>query len=333
MSETPRLSRKALREQGKLTVRPVDAPALTETQELRLRRPTRKEMREAERAEREQNLELERVSGLASTESQDSPVAEAPIFPQRTSVFDRFVDDTDTAENTSISESEEVAEVAKNSVDAAEETTLAVENAPEENVVAEPEVAVEAGQDTAEVDDFAQLFEEESVEADAETGNSLRDRFFSRLRSAENEKTDSAFANPEHTAETELALEAVEVDDTALEAPVVPSDEAETEVEVEEVEVSTELPAEPVVEEDAETGVDIAQAEVLETEVAAEELQPEAEVTVEAAAVSKWSWFIFIVMALIVAVVGYLAGSWIHNTFIVGSTSALELVVTVKSLL
>ncbi|WP_124053840.1 hypothetical protein [Arcanobacterium ihumii] len=50
MSETPRLSRKELRELGKLATRESDSPSLTETAELRLRRPSRKELREAERS-------------------------------------------------------------------------------------------------------------------------------------------------------------------------------------------------------------------------------------------------------------------------------------------
>lgn len=53
MSEEPRLSRRQLREMGELSVRDASTPSLTETEELRLRRPSRRELREAERANEE----------------------------------------------------------------------------------------------------------------------------------------------------------------------------------------------------------------------------------------------------------------------------------------
>lgn len=51
MSETPRLSRRELRELGKLQARPADSESTTDTTELHLRRPSRKEMRELEKAQ------------------------------------------------------------------------------------------------------------------------------------------------------------------------------------------------------------------------------------------------------------------------------------------
>ena len=51
MSETPRLSRRELRELGKLQARPADSESTTDITELHLHRPSRKEMRELEKAQ------------------------------------------------------------------------------------------------------------------------------------------------------------------------------------------------------------------------------------------------------------------------------------------
>ncbi|XCB30185.1 hypothetical protein RQN30_01710 [Arcanobacterium hippocoleae] len=79
MSETPRLTRRQLREMGKLVAKPEDAPALTDTQELRLRRPSRKELREAERVERERNEALI-LQGAAEKEAREN--GELPQVPE-----------------------------------------------------------------------------------------------------------------------------------------------------------------------------------------------------------------------------------------------------------
>ncbi|MFP7697257.1 hypothetical protein [Trueperella sp. LYQ143] len=67
MSDTPRLSRRELREMGKLQARPSDSSSLTETSEIRLRRPSRKELRELERAERERQAALVEQAEPTST--------------------------------------------------------------------------------------------------------------------------------------------------------------------------------------------------------------------------------------------------------------------------
>ncbi|QOQ38619.1 hypothetical protein [Trueperella pecoris] len=102
--ETPRLSRRQLREQGKLEAVPADGPSVLDTTELRLRRPSRKELRELE------SRQLPAVSASSSeaddyigqpTQAMDAipapaavpPVAaDEPIQHERKSVFDRFED-------------------------------------------------------------------------------------------------------------------------------------------------------------------------------------------------------------------------------------------------
>ncbi|QOR46936.1 hypothetical protein INS90_06500 [Trueperella pecoris] len=106
--ETPRLSRRQLREQGKLEAAPADGPSVLDTTELRLRRPSRKELREL--AAREESRQMPAVSA-SSSEGDDyigqptqamhaisvpadvPPVAaDEPIQHERKSVFDRFED-------------------------------------------------------------------------------------------------------------------------------------------------------------------------------------------------------------------------------------------------
>lgn len=136
MSETPRLSRRELRELGKLQARPADAESLTETTEVHLRRPSRKEMREARKAESGiiqkiddetiAQFEAEKARAQAPAEEQVVPEdpaltdgAEEQSTPARTSVFDRFNDDADAADadvaegadGSAASEAADVAEV------------------------------------------------------------------------------------------------------------------------------------------------------------------------------------------------------------------------------
>lgn len=134
MSETPRLSRRELRELGKLQARPADAESLTETTEVHLRRPSRKEMREARKAESGiiqkiddetiAQFEAEKARAQAPAEEQVVPEdpaltdgAEEQSTPARTSVFDRFDDaddaDADVAEGADGSAASEAADVAE----------------------------------------------------------------------------------------------------------------------------------------------------------------------------------------------------------------------------
>ncbi|MCI7550893.1 MAG: hypothetical protein PUK40_01690 [Actinomycetaceae bacterium] len=112
MDDAPRLSRKELREQGRLAARDTDAPSLvTETSELHLRRPSRREMREALRA---QQAAEEKAAQAQAGESAASDAGEAGTgdpnaqagaqgkvtsAPERRSVFERFTDDDTRSEN------------------------------------------------------------------------------------------------------------------------------------------------------------------------------------------------------------------------------------------
>lgn len=81
MSETPRLSRRELRELGKLDALPADDTALTETAEMRLRRPSRKELREAaerERAEMEARQSAETIDDAEDVPAEDAPTGDVP---------------------------------------------------------------------------------------------------------------------------------------------------------------------------------------------------------------------------------------------------------------
>lgn len=81
MSETPRLSRRELRELGKLDALPADDTALTETAEMRLRRPSRRELREAaerERAEMEARQSAETIDDAEDVPAEDAPTGDVP---------------------------------------------------------------------------------------------------------------------------------------------------------------------------------------------------------------------------------------------------------------
>jgi len=137
MSETPRLSRRELRELGKLDAPPADEPLLTETAELRLGRPSRRDLREAaerERAEMEarQAARAGDISDDVSPSPDEVPSADEPPtvemsaepstagdssadvadgdvvesseeatadVHQRKSVFDRFEDESENVES------------------------------------------------------------------------------------------------------------------------------------------------------------------------------------------------------------------------------------------
>ncbi|MDP9805658.1 hypothetical protein J2S70_000240 [Trueperella bonasi] len=133
MSETPRLSRRELRELGKLEALPADEVTLTETAELRLRRPSRKELREAAEREKLENnvsetaqessdeitpaaevqdaveqtdqqsetdVTQEEPSDLSTSKANESADGDesSPESQQRKSVFERFEEYTDGAQ-------------------------------------------------------------------------------------------------------------------------------------------------------------------------------------------------------------------------------------------
>ncbi|QRV01549.1 hypothetical protein JTE88_05410 [Arcanobacterium phocisimile] len=95
MSDEKRLSRRQLKKMGKLGVRPADGIDISETTELHLRRPSRKELREARKAE---TGTLAAVSAeISEHETAESALATSAdeqrtesVKPERTSVFSRF---------------------------------------------------------------------------------------------------------------------------------------------------------------------------------------------------------------------------------------------------
>ena len=94
MSEEPRLSRRQLREMGELSPRDASLPSLTETEELRLRRPSRRELREAERSNTEAEDRIratfEHVSG---TDLPDAPAASFSGDNREPAAFGEFFED------------------------------------------------------------------------------------------------------------------------------------------------------------------------------------------------------------------------------------------------
>lgn len=175
--ETPRLSRRQMREQGLLD-EPTDTPPVYDTTELRLRRPSRKELRElAQREAAEQAPESAEAADSVDPEDVGEPTqameavkAPEPVQHERKSVFDRF-------------EADEPAE------DKPEEEPAAEVTKPAEPVpAAEPEPAGEAEQAEPEVD------------LDDEPEDSLRDRFLAMTSRGEEtgEAAGEAADEPAH---------------------------------------------------------------------------------------------------------------------------------------
>ncbi|ADH92779.1 hypothetical protein [Arcanobacterium haemolyticum] len=102
MSDAQRMSRRQMREQGRLNVRPADGVDISETTELHLHRPTRKELREARKTGTFPRIQEEISSNTGSEQEEANQ-------PERMSVFDRFrsgtpEEDTSSAIATSIAE-------------------------------------------------------------------------------------------------------------------------------------------------------------------------------------------------------------------------------------
>lgn len=150
MSEEPRLSRRQLREMGELAPRDASLPSLTETEELRLRRPSRRELREAERsnAEAEDRIRatFENVSG---TDLPDAPAASFSDDNEEPVAFGEFFED----------------------FSAQEEAGANTHEQPNENI---------ASLDTQSSPERKSLFERFGDEEDEKPEPSLRDRLVGR---------------------------------------------------------------------------------------------------------------------------------------------------------
>ncbi|WP_341830467.1 hypothetical protein QEV59_05360 [Trueperella pyogenes] len=100
--ETPRLTRRQMREQGLLSA-PADGPSVLDTTELRLRRPSRKELRELAEHETAQGRSVRDGDDYVGEPTQAmkavpragvsrSGADPEPVQHERKSVFDRFED-------------------------------------------------------------------------------------------------------------------------------------------------------------------------------------------------------------------------------------------------
>lgn len=218
MSEEPRLSRRQLREMGELTVRDASTPSLTETEELRLRRPSRRELREAERVNEavEERIrqsvvpthELAEHAGTAAqpetaavpknaegaTGAVHGEYAKAGDTPQNASEASSSAAGADAAEDTSFgaffedfgsAEADEKAAVAETNATAAgaPESGLAAAAAAAGSEPTHPAVVLERKSVFERfTDDEAAADSEPPVEADneADTSHSLQERLIQR---------------------------------------------------------------------------------------------------------------------------------------------------------
>lgn len=296
MSEAPRLTRKQLREMGKLEAKPSDAPALTDTQELRLRRPSRKEMREAERAERERNelLALQGAAEEAARErGEELPVLESDSVPTRKSVFERFKADTvDFAEFDDVNNLTHDSRVDSDSL-AVSDTNLSV-SMENEN---QQENAFELAQGSLREQLFARMRRSEKrdlLKNDVSAETVSEDMAIAADNSFTEAVSENDFANK--MAEKAENMSAEDTKDAKEKAVLAVDLDAE----------SANLTVEDSAEMEAETNSE----DDFETEVSTDEP-------------SMRSWFIFLILAIIFALIGYLIGSWIDSVFFSSSADSL----------
>lgn len=317
MSDTPRLTRKQLRELGKLEVKSPDAPSLTDTQELRLRRPSRKELREADKL---------RATARAA--------AEAPEKLERKSVFSRFQSEdgeVETPANTANGESpvitaEEpivVQPAAVEELNEKAESTAAPEKEPDKKAAVDTDVDAAAD---ADIDLDAAL----AADADDAAPRSLRERLVMRTRRDKIKASESPAAEEVSGEEAEAAApkvqsEKVESDsaltaqdensaDENLEVAATEKNAAAEEVAAAELAEAGKLiePAEPAEKVDTKAA---AAAEEKATEIKSEKSEKEKKANSGGERSSRRAWFVLFVLIAIGIIVGYLGGSLINLFF------------------
>lgn len=212
MSETPRLSRRELRELGKLDALPADDTALTETAEMRLRRPSRKELREAaerERAEMEARQSAETIDDAEDVPAEDAPTGDVPaedVPVDETPADEPVADDPVTDEAPADESGEDDGGEATQAMDA----IAADHDEPGSDVVVDtPENAAEAQQRKSVFDRFEDVShadaapaqpehaDEETVdEIDGDEDLPLRDRFLAMTSKDEHKEPEDAADAP-----------------------------------------------------------------------------------------------------------------------------------------
>ena len=331
MSDTPRLTRKQLRELGKLEVKSPDAPSLTDTQELRLRRPSRKELREAEKL---------RATAQAA--------AEAPEKLERKSVFSRFQSEdgeVETPANTANGESPVITAEEPVVVQpaTAEEFTEKPANTATSAKELDKEAAADAAAD-ADIDLDAALV----ADTDNAAPHSLRERLVMRTRRDKIKASESPATEEISAEEAEAAIPEVQSEKAA-------DDSAGTA----QKENSAEENLEAAAIEDSAVGEKVAAAELVEVAEPAEAVEPAKKVDTKAAAAadeksaeitfeksdkekkansggersSRRAWFMLFVLIAIGIIVGYLGGSLINLFFFSAAGEVSDFAVSTALLL
>lgn len=333
MSDTPRLTRKQLRELGKLEVKSPDAPSLTDTQELRLRRPSRKELREAEKL---------RATARAA--------AEAPEKLERKSVFSRFQSEdgeVETPANTANGESPVITAEEPIVVQPAAAEELSEKSAstatPEKELDKEAAADVDTDAD-ADIDLDAAL----AADADNAAPRSLRERLVMRTRRDKIKASESPATEEISAEEAEAAIPEVQSEKAA-------DDSAGTA----QKENSAEENLEAAAIEDSAVGEKVAAAELVEVAEPAEAVEPAKKVDTKAAAAadeksaeitfeksdkekkansggersSRRAWFMLFVLIAIGIIVGYLGGSLINLFFFSAAGEVSDFAVSTALLL
>lgn len=328
MSDTPRLTRKQLRELGKLEVKSPDAPSLTDTQELRLRRPSRKELREAEKL---------RATAQAA--------AEAPEKLERKSVFSRFQSEdgeVETPANTANGESPVITAEEPVVVQpaTAEEFTEKPANTATSAKELDKEAAADAAAD-ADIDLDAALV----ADTDNAAPHSLRERLVMRTRRDKIKASESLVAEEISAEEAEAAALEVQSEKVENDSALHTQEENFAEENLEAAASEESAAGEKVAAAELVEVAELAEpAEKVDTKAAAASEEKAAEIKSEKSdkekktnsggeRSSRRAWFVLFVLIAIGIIVGYLGGSLINLFFFSAAGEVSDFAVSTALLL
>lgn len=342
MSETPRLSRRELRELGKLQARPADAESISETAELQLRRPTRKELRErelarrAKEAEQAEGKEVEPsvddqshdepvfddssalgetssmgavTTGDASTET--SPAADKPAGELADEQVHPDPEQTDVSASSAAVAETQVVPTQPGSAFVSSSTGADVAEKPADSAGKEPADDVDPDKidtDEVETDDVA-------AEADADDQPQRRMSVFDRFD--ENEESERSLSErlrdrTKQRGDEDSRTDVAEDEDSTVVAESAGTSEAAFDADVRRSDSETEGSTTTVAAPSAPTATDFSPRESDPEPV--EEEAP------------RRTWLNYILLILIAITIGYLGGSWINSNWLSDAPQQLDVV-------
>lgn len=332
MSEEPRLSRRQLREMGELAPRDASVPSLTETEELRLRRPSRRELREAERANAEAEERIRSTfESVSANDISEVPVASLSGNSEEPAAFGEFFGDF-----------------------AAEEEAESSAHDQRSETIPSPDMQPSLERKSL----FERFGDDEEEKPEASLHDRLVERTSEDFSSAAEDDTASAEAGGEEVHELPAAEGDAVVEDNAQE-PTAKDEECVCEISPEK---SSDMCAEQEPDGDAcdsadsksddesiesgagaEAELDRHDSELVTAEPQEETRDPESETVAteksedqsEAVVVvdtkrdsGGFGWLVLLILIVIGAMIGYLGGMWFATVWLAAPSMGIESIVT-----